>query len=187
MMNRGVFKCVSLLICLVCLLLCFVFPVACLDYSVNSPTYVKEKGNFYIEVQTSELGRGAILLANNYQVDILSTYGNTSELYNTLNSTLNGYFLTQNGTYHQLRFTTLSTAQYYIQSSGIGGTYGWQDLTITELYTTNGSILGSKGIKVRFFTDFEKLLLTSLIVVFTISFVLGGIKFIIKLKRGDKY
>lgn len=184
---KRVIQCVSLVICFLCLGLFLSFPADCLDYSNSYPSYLKEKGNFFIEVGTVELGRGSIILANNYKVDNLSTYGNTSELYNTLSSTISGYFLTQNGTYYQLRFTTLDTAQYYLSGSGIGGNYGWQDLTVQNLYSTNGSILGDKGVKVHFFTDFEKLLVTMFIVICTVSFVIGGIKFIINLRKGSSF
>ena len=73
MKNKGVLKCASLVLCLVCLLHCFVFPVACLDYSANPPSYINYRC-FYIEVNTSQLGRGTIILPDNYKWDDISTY-----------------------------------------------------------------------------------------------------------------
>lgn len=183
---KRVIKCVSLVISLVCLVLFLSFPVVCLEYSDNVPNYVNEKGNFYIEVATSQIGAGTILLSNNYKFDYLSTYGSTEQLYNTTNSTISGYIYTTNNNYYQIRFTSLDTAQYYITGSGIGGNYGWQDLTITKLVSTNGSILGDNGIKVYSVSDSDKIIITILIV--TVSLVLFGYVILLLFNRkGERY
>lgn len=183
MKNKKVIKCVSLLICLVCLLLCCVCPVVALDYSENSPSYIREKGNFYIEISSVELGTGTILLANNYRVDILSTYGNSQQLYNTTSSTISGYLYTTSNNYYQIRFTSLNTPQYYVQGTGIN--YGWQDLTINQLVSTNGSIKGDNGIKVYFYSDFEKILISAIIIFFVLFFIFSGVRFVISFKKRD--
>lgn len=175
-MKKGFLKCVGLLICSVFLLLCCAFPSVCLDYSEDSPSYVPEKGNFYIQVSTTELGSCTFLLPNNYKADILSTRGNTLQLYNTTMSTINGYVLTSSGVYYRLRFNALDTAEYYTSTS-----YGtWNDLTVSQLLTSNGSILGSNGQKVYLLSDFEKIIISCVIVLLTLIF---GCNIVIMFKR----
>lgn len=166
-MKRVIYKCVGLVICSVFLLLCFVFPSACLDYSEDSPSYVPEKSNFYIEVTTSELGNCTLILPNDYIENIISTRGTGVQLYNTTMSTLNGYVLTSSGTYYRLRFSALDTPDYYTNTQ-----YGqWTDLTITQLKTSNGSISGANGQKVYILSDFQKIIISCVIVLLTMIFL----------------
>lgn len=178
---KRVIKCVSLLICSVFLLLCFVFPVACLDYSADSPSYISESGNFYIEVNTVEIGRGTIILPNNYKYDYLSTYDNSDELYNSTSSTLNGYIITTRGNRYQCRFSSFSPAQYYL-GTGVG--YGWQDLSISELYTSNGSILGSNGQKVYNVPDSDRIIISIVIIACLLYLIFTAVVMILR-KRSD--
>ena len=170
-------KCVSLLICLVCLVPFFVFQVECLDYSEDSPSYVSEVGNFYIEVSTVELGRGTLILPNNYKYDYISTYSSGNNLYNTYSSTISGYIKLQNGNSYQIRFQGFSSAQY---NSGSGVGYGYQDLTVNALYTTNGSILGTNGIKVYNIPDSDRILISVVLVAMLVYLVFGSVTFILR-------
>ena len=176
---KKVNKCVILLICLVCLLHCFVYQAVCLEYSADSP--IGYKGNFYIQVGTTELGNCIIVLPNTYKFDYLSTYSDSLKLYNTMNSTLSGYVFTSNNNY-PLRFTALNTAQYQTTS---GYQTTWNDLTINSLVKTNGSILGENGIKVYNVSDSDKIIITLLTISLVSVFVISFLTFVFNHKRSD--
>ena len=181
MKNKGVLKCASLVLCLVCLLHCFVFPVACLDYSANPPSYINYRC-FYIEVNTSQLGRGTIILPDNYKWDDISTYNNSTQLINKTSGTLTGRFVTQGGTTYSFRFSAFNTPQYQTTSNGIST---WTALTVTQLYTTNGSIDGNNGIKVYNVADSDKIFITILIIGVFFMVLFNSLIFILNRRRGD--
>ena len=181
MIKRGIKKCGILLMCLVLLLHCFVFQVACLEYSTDNP--IGYKGNFFIQVTTSELGNCVIILPNTYKYDYLSTYSNTYHLYNTTNSTISGQVIViSSNTSYPCRFTALNQAQYQTTS---GYQTTWNDLTITSLTKTNGSILGDNGIKVYNVSDSDRIIISLFIIALISVYVISFLGFVFNRKRGD--
>ena len=179
---KGVIKCASLVLCSVCLLHCLGFRAECLDYSANAPSYLNYNDVFYIEVNTSQLGRGTIMLPDNYKFDNITTANNSYQLFNKTSGTMSGRFITQNGTSYSFRFSAFSSGQYQTSSGGVST---WTGLTVTQLYTTNGSIDGNNGLKVYNVADSDKIMITILIIGVFFMVLFNSLLFILNRKRGD--
>ena len=182
---KRVIKCINLVLCLVLLALFCVCPCECLDYSADSPSYITKSGCFYIEVQTSQLGHCTIILPSNYQFDLISTYKNSDVLYNTTSGTMSGTVITASGDTYNFRFQAFSNAQYY-RPNDIGTSYTWSTLTINRLVSTNGSILGTNGIKVYNIPDSDKIII-SVVLVSSLLYIIFGSVILIFNKRGSRY
>lgn len=110
------------------------FPSFAIEYNNSYPFYLPYVGAKYVEVESSTLGRGSLVLSASVPDSYISVGRSSNNLYNNTSSTLSGIFRTRNGTDYSIRFPAFSTPQYYT-----AGTYNpvYNELVITEIYNTN--------------------------------------------------
>lgn len=158
---KGKLKCLS---CSVIFTFLFIvslcFPTYAAEYGAQYPNYVNQSGGCFIECQTN-LGKGSIVFANNYQEDTIGFYGSGSNLMNISNSTVSGYFVLENGTTYDVRASGFSTFQYYT-----GNNWGsYTDLTVSRIYNTNVQLTDEQGDRANTIYElgnFEKLVIVLL-------------------------
>ena len=131
-MKKGVKICVLCITIFVILSTCLITSSA---YSNQYPAYLGYAECAYVEVQ-SNLGKGSVVIPQNYQYGFLSLY-NLVSLSNIGSSTINGYFILENGTAYTIRIQALNYMQYSTQS---GYQTVWNELTFSQIYNTNCDI-----------------------------------------------
>lgn len=167
---KGKLKCLS---CSAIFTLLFIvslcFPTYAAEYGNQYPGYVNQSGGCFVECQTN-LGKGSIIFAINYQEDTIGFYGTGNNLMNISNSAVSGYFVSENGTTYDIRASGFSTFQYYTGNNW----GGYTDLTVSQIYNTNVQFTdaqGDRGNTFYNFSNFEKILLCLGFLLFAMSII----------------
>lgn len=149
---KGKIKCLSCSVIFILLFIgCMSFQCFAEDYGAIYPDYVNQSGGCFIECQTN-LGKGSIVIPRNYQKNSIGFSGNGYNLMNINSSSLNGYFVLENGTTYTLSASGFSTFQY---RSSSGSYYSWYDLTVFQIYNTNCFFVDDLGNRQNDRYDFE--------------------------------
>lgn len=150
-------------------LLCF--PISAVEYGEHYPAYLKQSGGCFIECQTN-LGKGSLVFARDYQFDYIGFYGGNSNLMNLQSGSISGQFVLQNGTTYDIRASGFSTFQYY--NTGDWGRY--YDLTISQIYNTNVQFTDNqlnRGNVIYDFGNFELAVLALLVLLVALVSAFG--------------
>ncbi len=167
---KGKLKCLSYSVIFTLLfIVSLCFPTYAAEYGAQYPSYVNQSGGCFIECQTN-LGKGSIVFAKNYQEDTIGFYGTGSNLMNISNSTVSGYFVLENGVTYDVRASGFSTFQYYTGNNW----GGYTDLTVSQIYNTNVQFTDEQGDRANTFYElgnFEELVIVLLVIVLMAFFV----------------
>lgn len=125
------------------------FPISAAEYGEQYPAYLKQSGGCFIECQTN-LGKGSLVFARNYQYDYIGFYGNNSNLMNLQSGSITGQFVLTNGMTYDVRATGFSTFEYY--NTGDWGRY--YDLTISQIFNTNVQLTDDQSNRGNVIYDF---------------------------------
>lgn len=140
-------------------LLCF--PTYAADYGRQYPPYLKQSAACFVECQTN-LGKGTVVLPQNYQYNYIGFSGKGSNIMNLQSSSISGQFVLENGTSYEVRASGFSTFQYY-DSNGNWGSY--YDLTVSQIYNTNVQFAddqGDRGNVIYNFSNYQKFIVVLL-------------------------
>lgn len=132
----------SLIVCILLVTTCLSLSVFAEGYSDNFPSYIPQHGGAYIEVQSRELGTGALVFSIDKRFNVFTITGDSYDLFNMTSSTVSGTFYKTNGTSYPVRFSATSNLQY--RPSTTVSTYS--DLHITNITNTNCEIIDVGGI-----------------------------------------
>lgn len=133
------------------------FPIFAAEYGEQYPSYLKQSGGCFIECQTN-LGKGSLVFARNYQYDYIGFYGGDSNLMNLQSGSISGQFVLTNGTTYDVRATGFSTFEYY--NSGDWGRY--YDLTVSQIFNTNVQLTDDQSNRGNVIYDFGNFELAAL-------------------------
>lgn len=147
------------------------FPTFAAEYGEQYPSYLKQSGGCFIECQTN-LGKGSLVFARNYQYDYIGFYGGNSNLMNLQSGSISGQFVLTNGTTYDVRATGFSTFEYY--NAGDWGRY--YDLTVSQIFNTNVQLTddqSNRGNVIYDFGNFELATLVLLVLLVALVSVFG--------------
>lgn len=167
---KGKMKCLrfsAIFIILFTILSCF--PVYAEEYGHQYPDYLNQSGACFIECNTN-LGKGSIVFAKNYQENTIGFYGSGYNIMNISSNTISGYLVLENGNTYNVRAQGFSTFQYYD-----GANWGnYYDLTTSQITNTNVQFvdeMNNRGNKIYNFSNFEILLLSLLFIFIALNIV----------------
>lgn len=143
-------------------------PAYAVDYGVQYPDYVPQSSGCFIECN-SNIGKGCLLLPYEF-VDNSIGYYNNNQFCNLTKSTINGVFITENGTSYSIRCTALGGFQY-VYSTGYQSSY--QDLTFNSIYNTNCTFLTENSENqnnVYHLSDTDKIIISLIVLIMFFNF-----------------
>lgn len=146
------------------------FPAYAAEYGRQYPAYLKQSAACFVECQTN-LGKGSIVLPQNYQYNYLGFSGQGSNIMNLQSSSISGQFVQENGTSYEVRASGFSTFQYYYSNGSWGSYY---DLTVSQIYNTNIQFTDEqddRGNIIYNFSNFQKFLLVICTLLLSLIFV----------------
>lgn len=157
-------KVVSFAFVLILMFSVFVVPVFAVEYGTQYPDYVPISGGAFCEVNSS-FGKITLVVPNNFKDNTFGFSGNSNNICNITNSTVNGYIFTNSGTRYSARFTALGTLEY--RTSDSYG-YEWLGITVNDILNTNINFMDDKGDRQTdnyFFDKYETFFFVILVVI----------------------
>lgn len=136
-------------------------PAYAMTYDNNFPDYVPYAGGAYIEVNSSNFQKCAVVFPIDTQKNTFSFIGSSNtDIVNITRSTINGFLYTSSGTRYDCRVSSLSSIEYRDN----GYPYDWNDLRINKIFNTNVVFEDLKGLDRQndnpYFSTYEKVCLT---------------------------
>ena len=129
-MNKRLKKCLSIFILSFVILL--TFTIISVAYSEAYPEYLDNYNCAFIECDCN-LGNGTLVLPIKCRENVISQT-KQGQFFNLSESTVNGYFILNNGTKYTVRGSSLENFKYSRQQ---GYQNIWQDITFKNILNTN--------------------------------------------------
>lgn len=172
-MKGNKIKClISSVIFILLFIVSLCFPTYAAEYGKQYPAYLKQSAACFVECQTN-LGKGTVVLPQNYQYNYIGFSGKGSNIMNLQSSSISGQFVLENGTSYEVRASGFSTFQYYYSNGNWGSYY---DLTVSQIYNTNVQFTdeqGDRGNIIYNFSNYQKFVVILLCLSFCVMFVFG--------------
>lgn len=169
---KGKTKCLSFsVIFIILFIILSCFPVYAEEYGSQYPDYVNQSGACFIECNTN-LGKGSIVFAKNYQENTIGFYGSGHNIMNITSGSVSGYLVLENGNTYNVRAQGFSTFQYY-DGSNWGNYY---DLTTSQITNTNVQFVDDQKDRANTIYEFSnfEIMLLSLIFLFIIVVIISS-------------
>lgn len=151
----------SVISCSLIGLVFLISPAYAMTYDNNFPDYVPYAGGAYIEVNSSDFQKCAVVFPIDTQKNTFSFIGSSNtDIVNITRSTINGFLYTSSGIRYDCRVSSLSSIEYRDN----GYPYDWNDLRINKILNTNVVFEDLKGLDRQndnpYFSTYEKVCLT---------------------------